>query len=576
MKRSADRFEDAHKRVERELEQLLREVSDARAELARLQGERARAVGESDDRGAQLLEVNEQLVLSAVQAQADIDATAQALDEAARSAGLDPLTELPNRVLMLDRVRQGIATAKRHGARVALLFVDLDEFKRINDEQGHAIGDGVLRLTAQALVASVRAADTVSRHGGDEFLVLLSEITSPADAEAVAAKMIQAVSATHRTGSHIVHLTASVGISIYPDDGLDPEALIDHADSAMYHAKRQGAGRHALYSAVSSDDLAQAQRALTRPQLPVPRRDQASSVSAERHEQLREANERLVLAALAAQEKQAEAEEALKRHTNFLSRVAYELRSPLNPIRHATALLGLQPSDAKLLYRAMGIIDRQVTYINRLVSDLLDISRFSTGILGLELRDVDLCEILDDAEENWRPAMQARRQVLEVRRPAEQLMVRGDPVRLAQVLDNLLDNASRYTPEGGTIVLLVVVVEHRAIISLSDSGIGIPAESIRNVFDLFTQGGPSATSDDSGLGIGLTVVRDLIVAHHGTVRVTSAGRGHGTEVIMTLPLLREDSDAPDTPEMTDRLVAQDGGRRPTVAPPRITPPQPEA
>lgn len=576
MKRSPDRFEDAQSRVERELEQLLGEVSAARAELARLQGERAHVVGEGEDRESQLLKVNEQLVLSAVQAQAEIDATAHALDEAARSAGLDPLTELPNRVLMLDRVRQAIATAKRHGVRLALLFVDLDDFKQINDAQGHAIGDGVLRLTAKALVASVRAADTVSRHGGDEFVVLLSEVNAPADAEAVAAKMIQAISAPHRTGSHIVHLTASIGISVYPDDGLAPEELIDRADAAMYHAKRQGAGRHALYSAVPSDDLARARLATTRQTLPELRREQASSASAERHEQLREANERLVLAALAAQEKQAAAEEALKRHTNFLSRVAYELRSPLNPIRHATALLGLQPSDAKLLYRAMGIIDRQVTYINRLVSDLLDISRFNTGSLGLELREVDLCEILDDAEENWRPAMEARRQVLEVRRPAEPLMVRGDPMRLAQVLDNLLDNASRYTPEGGTIVLLVVVAEHRAIISLSDSGIGIPAESIRNVFDMFTQGGPSATSDEAGLGIGLTVVRDLIVAHHGTVRVTSAGRGHGTEVIITLPLLREESDAPDTPDMTDLLVASDGERARAPSPPRISPAEPEA
>ncbi len=547
MKRSAGRFEDANSRVARELEQLLEEVSSARTELARLQGERAQAAGVGDDREAQLLEVNEQLVLAAVQAHADVEASAHALNEAARTAGLDPLTELPNRVLMLDRVRQAIATAKRHGERLALLFVDLDGFKQINDEQGHAIGDGVLRLTSQALVASVRAADTVSRHGGDEFLVLLSEVSSPADAEAVAAKMIHAVSVPQRTGSHIVHLTASIGISLYPDDGLEPEQLIDHADTAMYHAKRQGAGRVALYSAVPADDNAHTRLSTSSTPLQFPRRARASTGSDERHEELREANERLVLAALAAQEKQSAAEQALKRHTNFLSRVAYELRSPLNPIRHATALLGLQPSDAKLLYRAMGIIDRQVAYINRLVSDLLDISRISTGMLALELSDVDLCEILDDAEENWRPSMEARQQVLEVRRPAEPLMVRGDPMRLAQVLDNLLDNASRYTPEGGTIALLVVVSEHRAIISLSDSGIGIPAESLRGVFDLFTQGAPSAAVDETGLGIGLTVVRDLVVAHQGTVRVTSAGRGHGTEVIMTLPLLRDESDAPDGP-----------------------------
>lgn len=557
MKRSPDRFEDAQSRVARELEALREEVQGARDELSRMQGEREQASEEHAERAALLREANEQLVLSVVTAQAKVEATTNALDEAARVAGLDSLTELPNRALMLDRISQAIAAAKRHEGRLALLFVDLDGFKEINDRQGHALGDWVLRLTAQGLVSSVRAADTVSRYGGDEFLILLSEITSPTDAEAVASKMILGVSIPHRVGTHTVHLTASIGISVYPDDGLEPEALIHRADTAMYHAKRQGAGRFALYSAVPADGRAQAQPSASTTASRTAARERASASGDERHEQLREANERLVLAAIAAQEKQAQAEDALKRHTSFLSRVANELRNPLNPIRHATAQLGLQPADAKLLYRAMGIIDRQVTYINRLVNDLLDISRFNSGALGLELRDVNLCDILDDAVDNWRPAMEARHQVLEVRRPSERLMVRGDPMRLAQVLDNLLDNASRYTPDGGTVVLLVVVAEHRVLISLADSGIGIPAESLGNVFDLFTQGRPSATSEESGLGIGLTVVRDLVVAHQGTVRVTSAGRGHGTEVIISLPLLRDDGEEGDDGDNAATLDAPD-------------------
>ena len=246
-----------------------------------------------------------------------------------------------------------------------------------------------------------------------------------------------------------------------------------------------------------------------------------------------------MLAAISAQEKQADAEGALKRQTEFLARVAHELCSPLSPIRHATALLGMSPSDTKLLYRATAIIDRQVTYITRLVSDLLDMAHLGSGALGLESRDVDLSEIIDASSDNWRPAIDARHQFLVVRRPGFPLHMSGDPVRLAQILDNLLDNASRYTPEGGTIHLSVQVRGDTVTLSLSDSGIGISAETLPTVFDLFSQTSGSDANGNAGLGIGLTVVRDLVTAHDGTVRVSSAGRGRGTEVVVTFPLTRE-------------------------------------
>lgn len=545
MKRSADRYEDAPSRATNELVQLHEQVDAARDELARLRREVEISRDTGGGRVADLVEANEQLVMATVRAQAEVEATTHALSEAARSAGLDALTELPNRFLVLDRLGHAIAMSKRHGKRLALLFVDLDDFKQVNDSLGHAMGDQALRLAAMAMVASVRGADTVSRYGGDEFLILLSEITAPADAEAVADKVIAALGGPHRLGEQELCLTASVGISVYPDDAGDSAALIDRADRAMYYAKRRTPGRHARYDALAPEDRRIESLSEISAAAPYERGRATRAESERRHADLQEANEQLVLAAIAAQVKQAEAEAALKRQTDLLLHVAHELRSPLSPIRHATALLGMTPADTKLLYRATGIIDRQVTYITRLVSDLLDMAHLRSGVLGLERRDVDLSEIIDASAENWRPVIDARHQFLAVRRPAYPMLMHGDPVRLAQVLDNLLDNASRYTPEGGTIHLSVEVRDDTATLSLSDSGIGISAESLPKVFELFSQTGVPTNREDGGLGIGLTVVRDLVQAHEGTVHVTSAGRGRGTEVLVTFPLTRVSTEGSD-------------------------------
>ncbi|MBK6304177.1 MAG: GGDEF domain-containing protein [Gemmatimonadetes bacterium] len=176
-------------------------MEGARDELARLRREIALANQRAGVRAADLVEANEQLVLATMQAHADVDESTRGHHLAAQAATLDALTSLPNRRLMLDRLGQSIATAKRHQSRLAVLFVDLDDFKQVNDALGHAGGDRVLQLTAEALAASVRGADTVSRHGGDEFLILLSEVNSAADAEAVAEKVIAAVSVAQRVGT---------------------------------------------------------------------------------------------------------------------------------------------------------------------------------------------------------------------------------------------------------------------------------------------------------------------------------------------------------------------------------------
>jgi diguanylate cyclase (GGDEF)-like protein/PAS domain S-box-containing protein len=152
----------------------------------------------------------------------------------------DELTSLPNRALLNDRLEHGITLARRHGRQMAVLFIDLDHFKHINDSLGHLIGDQILKAVAGRIAPCIRDSDTVSRQGGDEFIVLLSEVNRAEDAELIAEKIRLAVMAPYTIDSHYLHLTASIGVSVYPNDGEDATALIQYADTAMYHAKEKG------------------------------------------------------------------------------------------------------------------------------------------------------------------------------------------------------------------------------------------------------------------------------------------------------------------------------------------------
>jgi len=164
-------------------------------------------------------------------------ATTQSLSHLAQH---DSLTGLPNRILLNDRLTEAMALANRYRRPIALLFLDLDRFKHINDSFGHVIGDRLLQSVAKRLLNCVRASDTVSRQGGDEFVILLSEVTHPQDATVCADKILDVLRSPHRIDEHDLHVTASIGIVTYPDDGTDCETLIKHADFAMYHAKDNG------------------------------------------------------------------------------------------------------------------------------------------------------------------------------------------------------------------------------------------------------------------------------------------------------------------------------------------------
>jgi diguanylate cyclase (GGDEF)-like protein/PAS domain S-box-containing protein len=170
----------------------------------------------------------------------DVSAARAMVVQMTHSAEHDFLTGLPNRMLLNDRVNQAIALALRHNKKVGVLFLDLDGFKHINDSLGHPIGDKLLQSIAKRLVECVRSSDTVSRQGGDEFVVLLSEMEQQEDAAISAIRLLGAVAGAHSIDQHDLHLTTSIGVSVYPDDGMDAETLIKNADTAMYQAKENG------------------------------------------------------------------------------------------------------------------------------------------------------------------------------------------------------------------------------------------------------------------------------------------------------------------------------------------------
>src|SRR5580692_2307217 len=170
----------------------------------------------------------------------DISTRKKADAQIIHSAEHDFLTGLPNRMLFNDRVGQAILLARRHGNKVAVLFLDLDGFKHINDSLGHTIGDKLLQSVAKRLLSCVRTSDTVSRQGGDEFVILLSEVERPEDTALAARRMLHAVAEAHDIDEHDLHVTTSIGVSVYPDDGPDAETLIKDADTAMYQAKENG------------------------------------------------------------------------------------------------------------------------------------------------------------------------------------------------------------------------------------------------------------------------------------------------------------------------------------------------
>ena len=234
------------------------------------------------------------------------------------------------------------------------------------------------------------------------------------------------------------------------------------------------------------------------------------------------------------------AEDALRlassRKDEFLAMLAHELRNPLAPISSAAQLLKLQQGGDKLVRRASDIIVRQVRHLTDLVDDLLDVSRVTRGLVELEKVTLDLKLVMHSAVEQARPLIEARRHDLVLRIASARVCVSGDKTRLVQVIANLLNNAAKYTPQGGEITLRLEVEETHAVVSVSDNGSGIAPTLLPYVFDLFIQGERTSDRAQGGLGLGLALVKSIAALHEGRVSAHSDGIGKGSTFALMLPL----------------------------------------
>ncbi len=228
--------------------------------------------------------------------------------------------------------------------------------------------------------------------------------------------------------------------------------------------------------------------------------------------------------------------EADHRKDEFLAMLAHELRNPLAPIRNAVEALRRTFSEEEALHTARDVIDRQVQHLSHLINDLLDAARITQGQVALRRRPVALSTIVERGIELNRPLIDLRGHKLSINLPPRPVWLEGDATRLAQVLGNLLNNAAKYTTDKGAITVSAEVEGDQVVLCVRDSGIGIPADLLPHIFDLFTQGDRSLDRSQGGLGIGLTLVRQLVELHGGSVMAASAGPGQGSQFEVRLPL----------------------------------------
>jgi len=257
-----------------------------------------------------------------------------------------------------------------------------------------------------------------------------------------------------------------------------------------------------------------------------------------------------------------------RRKDEFLATLAHELRNPLAPLRNALAILKLASTDARVTAEAREMMERQLNQMVRLVDDLLDVSRITTGKLSLRREPTDLATVMRGAIDTVTPYLEARRQALKVALPPQTVHLDADPTRLAQVFSNLLHNAAKFTPPGGRIDVTSDVEGREVVVRVIDNGIGIAPDMLAGVFEMFAQADQSLERGHAGLGVGLTLARRLVELHGGTLAAASEGVGRGSQFIVRLRVAtpgtpttpREVVRASAAPAATHRVLVVDDNR----------------
>jgi len=509
---------------------------------------------------SQLRDANQSLVLAAIQAQTK---TASAEDTAAKmvfKAEHDCLTGLPNRSLLIDRLEQAMTMAKRQGHTVAIMFLDLDHFKSINDSFGHEAGDQLLLDVSRRLQECIRQSDTVSRQGGDEFIVLLPVVEALVDADLIARKLIETMNKPFFQGGHQHLVTLSIGISLYPRDGLDVDSLLRHADAAMYHAKAHGRNRYKVFTADLQEEPGREKQKKIWPRDGTARNQGESSASTQT--QLQEANEQLVIATVEAQMLREMAEKAteqvsklakLEAHLQEIQKldtlavlaggVAHDFNNLLTAIVGNASLGSIAVENHDDPSRHFDAIEKAATRAADLTRQLLAYA----GKARSEMAEVDLDQVIQEII--LLPNVSIPGHVTLDYDLGDRLpLVRGDASQIFQVLMNLVTNAGEANPPGvpGSITIRTrreQVTENAAdseesvlamppapyvTLEVKDTGTGMAPEVMARAFE------PFFTTKFTGRGLGLAAVIGIIRSHGGGIKVRSEP-GQGTSFKIFLP-----------------------------------------
>ncbi len=482
----------------------------------------------------EILEASELLAVTALHASAAADESRENLERAARPFDVDALTGLPNRALFRDRFSQALAHARRRHARVAVLFVDLDHFKAINDAHGHAVGDMIIRYVANCLKDAGRDVDTVCRHGGDEFLILLSEIGDATSAARFAEKVTTVLREPVRIADATFTISASIGISLYPDDGEDQEILVQRADAAMYVAKRNGNGvafasaqhqplnpTHALTAAAEGHD-------------PIGLLEVALAEAHTSLADLKATNARLELDILNAEREQIKANEAKQYQSHLLNVVAHELRNSLSPLQSAADVLSLVRMDPSLMQRLELVLKRQISHIFTLLTDLLDVSRLNMGRLTIDLDRVDVAEVIESAVSQLATGLAKRDHEVLVRIETEFPFILGDKVRLTQVVTTLLDQMSASLKQGAQITASLYDSEGTLVMAIAEGrGSSRAHDTKAQTLDLYDD--RPSEAGNSILTVAVMVVIELLKSHGGQLTVSRNGNREVPRLQIVLP-----------------------------------------